>query len=136
MAISQTQDVRLSARNSHQKGRRVRAAYLEGRGRHAASPANLEGTRNENPRGLRRQVLEGVSEKEMEMARPDHETRVIDEAKALDGKHGRLRAFFRGETFSGLAVAEQVRLRLQSHHMGGYLDVLEERIDNFTGADQ
>lgn len=61
-----------------------------------------------------------------------HQQRVVAERAELADRLTKLLAFFKTSNFDGLDVSERIRLRLQAHHMGGYLDVLNERIAAFT----
>lgn len=59
--------------------------------------------------------------------------RVIEELDELQLKIDKLDGFFDTEEFEDLEAAEQVRLRMQSKIMQVYAEILEERIDAFTG---
>lgn len=63
-----------------------------------------------------------------------HEQRVIDEHRDLTEKLNKLRAFFDTPTFRGCSEAERTRLRVQASFMGGYQDILQERISAFMAA--
>lgn len=60
-----------------------------------------------------------------------HEQRVIDERDALDGNLTRLRVFFLGPIFEGLAPIDQGLLQDQDEAMAKYMDVLSQRIARF-----
>jgi len=62
--------------------------------------------------------------------------RVIQEAKELDERIGKLRLYIAGGLRSGfgaLHVNEQRRLTSQLGYMEGYSNILHERIDEFEG---
>ena len=60
-----------------------------------------------------------------------HQQRVMDEKTALDGNIERLTAFFDGDTFRTLGVADQVDLRVQLEQMTAYSNTLGRRIARF-----
>ena len=62
---------------------------------------------------------------------PYQELRVINEKKELDMRLGRLEVFNVGETFKGLSVIEQGRLKRQYSIMTEYSAVLGLRIKAF-----
>jgi hypothetical protein len=61
-----------------------------------------------------------------------HQQRVVSEKQELDERLGKLLAFFQSPIFTGLAEAEQSRLRNQARFMDGYSAVLGERIAAFA----
>ena len=60
-----------------------------------------------------------------------HQDRVVAERNELAERLAKLIGFFQSELFCSLAEAEQVRLRNQARFMGGYLAVLDDRINAF-----
>lgn len=62
---------------------------------------------------------------------PPHQQRVLAEKAELDGRAGKLAAFFDSQIFSRLDCAERDRLRKQHELMSGYSAVLGERIAAF-----
>lgn len=61
-----------------------------------------------------------------------HHQRVLDERDELADRLAKLQVFFQSPIFAGLDAAERIRMRTQAHHMGGYLAVLDERIEAFS----
>lgn len=62
-----------------------------------------------------------------------HQERVVAESNELREKLTKLTAFISGsEVFKTLDAEDQALLRRQRNHMGGYLDVLRERIARFA----
>jgi hypothetical protein len=56
---------------------------------------------------------------------------VVEEREALVVKLVALERFLDCETFKGLPIDEQEHLEHQAHVMSAYVEVLQERIDNF-----
>lgn len=66
-----------------------------------------------------------------------HQQRVVDERNELEKKWSALGVFTNGgegSIFAGLDEAEQTRLVCQYRFMGGYLDMLNSRIDAFGAS--
>lgn len=61
----------------------------------------------------------------------DFQQRVVDEKTELDDKTSKLGAFTQGPLFASLPNEEQARLIRQYTLMGGYSEVLGERIAAF-----
>ena len=62
-----------------------------------------------------------------------HQQRVVTERDELAERLAKLMAFLQAPVFAGLDAAERVRMRSQAHHMNGYLAMLNERIEAFSG---
>jgi hypothetical protein len=60
-----------------------------------------------------------------------HQNRVIEEHAALADNAAKLKTFLGNPIFKDLPVEEQVNLRVQLHHMEGYLNTLAVRISAF-----
>jgi hypothetical protein len=60
-----------------------------------------------------------------------HQQRVVDEKAELDEKRAKLIAFFGTPIFAALPADEKERLEAQVHFMGGYSNVLSDRIAHF-----
>ena len=60
-----------------------------------------------------------------------HQQRVVAERDELSDRLAKLMAFFGTPMFASLDAAEQIRMRTQAHHMGGYLTMLCERVEAF-----
>lgn len=66
--------------------------------------------------------------------RPDYQTRVIAEKKALDDKLVRLNAFLFTEAFNALEREDKILLVEQFGHMQAYSVALGRRIERFGGV--
>ena len=69
--------------------------------------------------------------KEVLMAMPEHQQRVMDEAIGLAMNIFKLTQFRKGDVFKKLPKDEQSRLKQQGTIMVCYLSILKERIENF-----
>ena len=65
-----------------------------------------------------------------------YQQRMIKEGEELRERLSSLRNFLKSEAYAVLGNKEQCRLLLQSMFMGGYYDVLSERIANFDEPSQ
>ena len=61
----------------------------------------------------------------------DYQKRVVAEREELNDRLDRLIVFLGGDVFPELSVAEQERLKKQAMLMQDYLEILDERIENF-----
>ena len=61
-----------------------------------------------------------------------HQQRVVTERDELAERLEKLLSFLQTPTFIGLDQSERIRLRLQAHHMQGYMSVLGERVEAFS----
>ena len=61
-----------------------------------------------------------------------HQVRVLEEREELDRKVTALKQFFSTSKFSELTALDQSLLRNQARFMEGYLEVLVDRIINFS----
>ncbi|MFZ2306826.1 MAG: hypothetical protein WAW73_20320 [Rhodoferax sp.] len=67
----------------------------------------------------------------VDLARPAHQQRVVDEKEEVSTRLAKLLSFFQGPIFPTLDEAERSRLRNQARFMDGYAAVLKERIAAF-----
>lgn len=61
----------------------------------------------------------------------DHQLRVVEEVRELNGKLGKLREFLAGDKFPTLSFSEQQLLTKQEWCMREYAAVLEQRVAGF-----
>lgn len=65
-----------------------------------------------------------------------HQQRVVDEKHELDTRILKLRCFLLTPIFQSLDAAEQKRLERQAVAMGGYSQILSERINAFNAQNK
>lgn len=58
-----------------------------------------------------------------------HQYRLLNERAELRDRLGKLLEFIHCEAFLAVPPAERDRLQRQADHMGGYLNVLNERVE-------